>query len=250
LNIEAPYAYALGQDHLYCYSAARLLTEFYDASLKTSDSGWLPKISTAHLVYHRIQQTRRERPDIGEVLDFIERPRHAAAAQSVSALTLSDVVAGIAEQYPTQVAAIKELVSINAPEGLRIRQDAVSSVWLILEMLIENCLTHAHIKKDTLRVDVIGDTHDSRTPSSAGPRLTLYYEAKVARKSVDLLDKLTISPVWSDEDRTHHFGMFLLGAHARLLGGVTYIDAQSVANRQTRRVCILVVLPLAALVER
>jgi hypothetical protein len=44
--------------------------------------------------------------------------------------------------------------------------------------------------------------------------------------------------------------MFLLGAHARLWGGMTYVDTERVPGRETRPLNVIVFLPLAPLLER
>jgi hypothetical protein len=255
LNIEAPYAYALGKELLYCQAVARLLGEFYDVALKTSDSGWLPKISMSHIVYHRIQKVRRDHAGLGNILDFIESPIRKVdkKIQSEGEQTLTEIVERVERDiFGLSAKNFRRLVRCNFDKNILIREEAAASIAIIIETLIENCRTHASVEKDNIEITLT--TRSGLPPGSCGTdedlQIRIAYEARVARQQLDLLDKLTIAPVWQDEDRTYHFGMFLLGAHARLLGGVTYVDTEPLPGRKSRPVRIIVILPLASLRAR
>jgi two-component sensor histidine kinase len=252
LNIEAPYAYALGKELLYCQAVARLLSEFYDVALKTSDSAWLPKISMSHIVYHRIQKVRRDHAELENILDFIESPirKVERVADGEGEQTLANIVERVERGvFGLSATNFRKLVTCKSDKNILIRKDAASSIAIIVETLIENCRTHASVDKDSIEITIT--TRSGLPPGSCGTdedlQIRIAYQARVARQQLDLLDKLTIAPVWQDEDRTYHFGLFLLGAHARLLGGVTYVDTEPLPGRKSRPVRIIVILPLASL---
>lgn len=252
LNIEAPYAYALGKELVYCQALARLLTDFYDVALKTSDSGWLPKISMSHIVYHRIQKIRRDHPELTQILNFIANPIQIANKpgyeEAHDRLTdiingLNSGIAGISDKQ------FRKLVRNNIPDDILIRGETASSIAIILETLIENCRIHANVDKDEIEISLVTGAGQpvKELQEDAGVQLQISYKARIARQNLDLLDRLTISPVWEDEDQTYHFGMFLVGAHARLLGGVTYVDTDPLPGRDSRPVRVIINLPLAPL---
>ena len=244
LNVEAPYELALGKELLYCQAAAHLLEEFFDTALKSSDSGWLPKISMSHVLHHRIQKVRRERPDLSEILDFIEKPMPARTVElnrPAGLVSIGTLKSSIANNIPNVSAEqLDRLVRLAGTSDVEIRPDAADLLSIIIETLAENSRVHAHINKDTLSLYML--------PKSGNPnRLVIEYRSHSARQPVELLDQLGIAPVWQEDDHSYHFGMFLAGAHARLLGGLIYVDAERRNSRKTRPVRIEITLPLSSL---
>ena len=185
-------------------------------------------MSLSHLVHHRIEKIRRERPELLGVLDFIEVPMHTARAQSANAsITLNEILEGVVGSFDWLDAdTLRSLVSVPK-YNIRFRKEAAASLAIIIETLVENCRAHSDVYHDTISIRVVRGlkrVRESELRSQPGLLLRITYEAKHTRTQLDLLDRLTIAPVWEEEDRSYHFGMFLLGAHARLWGGLTYVD--------------------------
>jgi hypothetical protein len=133
MNVEAPYAYSLGKDLVYCQELARLLGEFFDVVTRTSDAAWLPKMSLSHLVHHRIEKIRRERPEFEGVLDFIEVPMRTARVENGS-MTLNGILNSVVESFDwLDSQMLKALVSVPKTYELQFRKEAAASIAIIVD---------------------------------------------------------------------------------------------------------------------
>jgi hypothetical protein len=100
------------------------------------------------------------------------------------------------------------------PENLSSRE--AHSLEVIFENLLENASAH-----DALRWPI-------KVSFKHGPlgeqRLDISYEPPQRMLLQSDTDRVSIAPRWDPNDRTYHLGMFLVGVHVRLLGGVIWVD--------------------------
>lgn len=232
LNIEAGDDHAFDRDLKFIDGLARQLGDFVDIITRSSDAGWLPRLSFIHFAAHRLEELKRALVDHPHVLKAVSGAQQKMSVDYIDpadrAKQATTALLEKIQEFTKQVLADdkkvwQEILKIagNIPETISQRQ--AHSLEVILENLIENASAH-----DSMRW--VMNLSFGLGPDGA-PRLTIDYSPPDAWLLPEDTDRFGIAPRWDAADSTYRLGMFLAGVHVRLLGGVMWVDqAKSEAN--------------------
>ncbi|MDU8927672.1 hypothetical protein RXV86_09775 [Alisedimentitalea sp. MJ-SS2] len=217
LNLEADFESAFELDDTFIVTMAFLMTQAWAAVHSSADRYWLSQISFTHLATHELADFRRSL-----------EPRHQESLDSIVD-TLSTAQFGLKEESSTLFEAIlfaesraKELDPSCDPKSILVTTPAASrkvlldaqfaaSLRVIFDSIIRNAHKHSHLAKDRVSIDVI------EAPGAGRGEILIEYSSNSSPADPDDAKFFFYRPL-QDSDGLH-FGMFLIGAHVRLLGG-------------------------------
>lgn len=244
LNVEAPNDYGFDRDLRFIDSIGRQLGDFVDVVTRTSDAGWLPRLTFMHFTAHQIEKSKiylRDYPP--EVLaaaraqqgrmspNYIDPKDSAEIETSVLIDSVRNFIAQLASDIDVDPESVLQLEGA-APRRLSARH--AHSLEVILENILENAKHH-----DDLSVPLV---LRFAPKGSRAAQIQIRYFAERQRLFPHQTDRIGIAPRWDEVDDTFHMGTFLAGVHARLLGGVMWVD--QTPSTDTGAICFQYVIEI------
>jgi hypothetical protein len=258
IDMESDVKQAFDMDLQYCHQLADLLGEYLDIIYRSSDAGWLPRLSFIHFSAHGLEKVKRKlntrkrqkqsrsvQVDVSDLdrlkyqlsPDFIDpyRDRIETTADFLDAIK-RHLKAVSQDKLPPSFFSIKG----NFPRALPAK--FAHSLQVILENTIENANNHDHFQgRLSLTCEPV---FGNQSQFDSMPSMVIEYRSMAGRVSVGNLSALGIAPRWDEMDQTYHLGMFLIGVHVRLLGGTMWVDRQPRGNSQVRQFRFVIQVPL------
>jgi hypothetical protein len=253
LNVEAPFIDALEKEVDFCSSIAAIFAQFFEAILLSSDAAWIPLLALQHYKAHQLIKLKRSRNiserQLARKIDEMVKPFGGMTYDEADPpIRLRDVVIRTRRfarhlLSSTSKVAAKRVVVTRGAGKLAFSGRSAASIQLILSTLVENAKQHSRLGRERICIRDIG-TGVACAEQVGGKFLEISYSSLMSRE-LKVLQRVGISPIWSSVDRTHHFGMFLIGLHTRMLGGQLYVDTACKESARTKRFRIVVHLPTA-----
>lgn len=251
INIESRLDQAFDRDLDFCIQVAQIFAGMVSGITRASDAAWLPRLSFIHFAAHRIEKFKR--PDIAgsipglrSTLEQLEKhlsPDYVepAAAKRISLTEVLNGVGRFIQRYKLGV-SISSVVSVRGSVPTSISAMTAHSLEVILENLIENLCQHSSTKDQI--VLLFGSNWRASEAWRRRPFVTISYVAKKGRRFLTDIDHAGFAPVWSERDSTYHIGMYLIGVHARLLGGHMWVDNFPNIDARIRQFRLFIQIPL------
>ncbi len=255
IDLESPIEQAFDMNIQFCHQLSELLGGFIEIVDRSSDAGWLPRLSFFQYAAHRVEQARREimrekEVSLETLLNFLEdrlSPNYIAphnAKEHDTPSFLEDVDNFVASLDAGAIRN-KAFLSIHGEPPATIPAKVAHSLQVILENIIENAGEHDGFAGQLILN--FGRRAPNQNASSRCLPLEIEYRAKKARFNAARLSEVGIAPRWNSDDLSYHLGMFLVGVHVRLLGGTMWIDRFSPPNSPAPPFRMIIRIPLLEL---
>ncbi len=225
VNVEAGTDHAFDRDAGFIEWMVRQLGEYIDVVTRSSDAGWLPRLSFMPFAAHQVQKLKRKLKDNPEILKEITDAERRISVDYIDPderdlVRTSDLQDRVREfmggELDQSVAGLE--VSGDIPEWLP--PQVAHSLEVILENLLQNAKHHDDMRYP-VRMEFIEASDGEGVPGSS---LAISYQpTPVEYVALDDADSIGIAPRWNEADGTYHLGTFLAGVHVRLLGGMMWV---------------------------
>lgn len=187
-----------------------------------NDRGWMVRMSFIHAARHRIEEILR---DLKE-----EEPAAAAALldllQSGHRTTALDTVETIELEFANSKKRMKDRLSGYAnPKEIEFWLDKFETIRDGFGLDVMACNTVADIVDTIISNSVHSDfdlkylSLDYLESRSGSADVVIKYSPPNIMLSVERLERITVSPIPNASTPTFHYGLFLLAAQIRMLGG-------------------------------
>ena len=225
LNLESPYYAAYELDISFLQSISFHIFEYWRVINSSGDAWWLSQLSLTHLATHELRdfkeslapEKRKQLENIiytispsefysknmkfnwGHFLKFIQRLHKRSARHDPE--SLFDRVWRVDNIDATQ------------PLGSRF----LGSLRLILECVVNNAKKHSEYSLNNIEICL--------SSPGKGRVITIIYRSNINYidpQTLEEIERRFVTPALSADG--WHFGLFLVGVHARLLGGDIEID--------------------------
>jgi hypothetical protein len=253
IDLESASKQAFDMDIQFCHQMAEMLGEYIGIVDRSSDAGWLPRLSYFQYASHRIEKVRREvsrnsSAAIQTTLDFIaERlspnyiDPHKDRKVRFSAL-LAGVRSFIQSKEKAALSQNSEFFTVLGSLPTSLPAKVAHSLQVILENILENADVHDGFSGNLTITcsSILQEANDG-----VGLRkLAIQYRSRKARFFASALSLVGIAPRWEGEDNSYHLGMFLVGVHVRLLGGTMWLDRSTRGSNRSRPFRLVIEIPL------
>jgi hypothetical protein len=225
LNIESGDDNAFYRDLKFIKGLAHQIGDFVDIITRSSDAGWLPRLSFMQFATHGLGKLRVSLEAYPEALNAVSGALEKMSVDYIDpdnqTAQPTDVLLASIEGFTTRILADRRKswqevlnVSGEVPKTISTRQ--AHSLEVILENLIENTRSH-----DSMRwaISLVFDRD-----ASQARRLIISYAPPEVWLLPEDTDRFGVAPRWDAARSIYHLGMFLAGVHVRLLGGVMWVD--------------------------
>ena len=232
IDLECTVEQAFDMNIQFCHQLSQMLGGFTEILDRSSDAGWLPRLSFFQFAAHRIEQVRREiirhkRVHIDTLLTLMEdrlSPNyiepHRQQGMRVTKF-FSEVEKFIIGLDSTRSRS-KDFFVREGSFPATIAARTAHSLQVILENIIENADEHDGFAGQlAIRC---APARDPETLDASVRALEIEYSARKARFNLTALSEVGIAPRWNAEGASYHLGMFLVGVHVRLLGGTIWFQ--------------------------
>jgi len=229
VNVEASTDYAFDRDVGFIEWIVRQLGEYIDVVSRSSDAGWVPRLSFMHFAAHRMEQLERALKEHAEVLANIKAAERRISPDYIDPdeqeeISTDDLMARVNEFIgPSSDTSVKGL-EITGQMPRRLPPRVAHSLEVILENLLQNAQNHDNMEFP-VKMEFEGEGEDASLP---GSNLTISYTPEGKDLSQEDADGVSIAPRWDPIDQTYHLGAFLAGVHVRLLGGMMWVNQEKV----------------------
>ena len=193
-----------------------------------NDRGWLVRMSSLHTARHRLETLLREleNNDAEEAAKSISKFLQSTQQNSQKNPILPEI-----ESVKRTEKRISDCLAECAEErqieeflnNFRTIQDSVGLspmscyfVAEIMETLTDN-RSHSNFRLDCVNLSY-------REKSSGLVEIQLTYSPPEVMLAIDRLEQITVSPILDTKSPTFHYGLFLLAAQVRMLGGAATIQ--------------------------
>jgi two-component sensor histidine kinase len=250
-NIQSSFIRAFDHDLHFFANVVHAFSDYFKIVRTWNDAEWLSRLSFRHINQHRIEEFRgtldgSQREAFEGIVSSLEVPYQAeesvSAADAASIQALAEALAQHAKDAQKTRNPRNVVIAQIGTESV-VSHTFAASVRAIVYDLVENSKTHAYLKKDRISITEFGPSIESRHQHLA--ELDIEYRTSGIVEA-QLLDQAFLVPIRDDENDygpTHHLGLFLIGVHARLLGGIVYVnDAQIIGN--SSRLHAIIRLPI------
>ena len=216
LNLEAEFPSAFEADEGFINTASFLVSQAWALIYGGTDRYWLSQVSFTHLATHELIDFRRS---LGES----EKKQFDRVVETLT-FSSNDYKEMEESLFDIQLFAqsnIKELCPygdvskiIKWPKELRsikLSAAAAGALRAIFDCMVRNAAEHSNIETDLITTSIV------KAPGRGKCELLITYESRVAPADPDDASFFFYRPL-RDADGLH-FGLFLIGAHVRLIGG-------------------------------
>lgn len=222
INLESPLRDGLRSDITFICDVVRALEQLLVALLDSNDQRWLYSRDRHQQSFHELMNLVQDeafpaplRERFNRQIDVLRGVNISEGGQRVALTDLEAFKARYVEAVrPLGIAedlAYGCRIHINEKET-RVRRYWLGCVETIYRNLLDNLRAHADPSKDTVVID---------QPAPRAPRHIKLQTKSSTRFDESDLDTLLITPM-AGSDRLH-YGLFVVGAIARHLGGYAYV---------------------------
>jgi len=187
-----------------------------------NDRGWLTRMQFLYAARHKlervIQQISSVAPALATELETILGAAKVDQTESAhEQVSFEDAMRllgrEVAQKFSVDVASaiMKKFRALSSVAYLS--RGTLNAVREVLEALHSN-EKHSHVDANYLSI-FAGSYGTSETPV-----LMISYKPDDKWERCDIIDQLCVSPISDNSDFTYHYGLFLLGTHVRMAGGV------------------------------
>jgi hypothetical protein len=189
-----------------------------------NDRSWLSRLSYIHAARHRLESlVRRLKSSNQETLSeelqdilqkYSELNSSNALGQEASEAQFRQRVCALLSEAECSSEELEQF--LDSLSGVLDLTDTPSRIKDVLLELLETLASNGHHSK--LR---LSDLRLELTPQSeeTGPFLSLQLNSTRGRLPVEQRDKVTVAPIPDEKSLTYHFGLFLMAAQIRMIGG-------------------------------
>ncbi len=227
LNIEAPVPHAFDAEISFFRSVIGLFNQFFRLISQISDSEWLSRLSFTHFATHRLENFERSLDDtqkfeLRQILERLNSAYSSAQLSNNSGTAKTKCFLRNILSYARGLQKSDEKVDIirvtgDVPDRLPLPFER--SFEVILKSLIDNAKRHSKLEEDNLEIR-FSSKHFDGAVSAKHPYVEVHYRASRGSIEEHEIESFTVSPIPDPDGETIHLGLFLIGVHTRLLGGV------------------------------
>ena len=220
LNLEGSFESAFEGDEEYIRTLSFLISQFWSVVHTSTDRYWLSRLSFTHLAMHELEEFRRTlgpkgQKDLSQIVstlsvaDFSDSDRSTLFDAHI--FTKKEVKRLCPQADPDEVV-------MGPSEARRVRLSPAmnASLRLILQSIVSNAQKHSRLESDRIETTMV------RRPAKEPVEIQIKYASAASYVDPEEAERFFYRPVQDRESL--HFGLFLIGAHARLLGGTIAID--------------------------
>ena len=241
INIESSIEAAFDNDIEFIDSIVKMFIDFYGQINAIKDAEWLSKMSFKHINYHKLMEFARKL-DIDKreelqaiILDYEGKEEMIDEKEIKKQYMMSEILADI-NYYAVNLLINKNkrnIVKVNGDVIFNVPKSFAVSFKLIMTSLIDNSDRHSDLRRDKFIVSIYDKPSNVIDEVKYSELYIIYKSIKLVEK--DVAEKLFISPFYKSDyefdEAGVRYGMFLIGVHARLLGGsVTISGLESQEN--------------------
>jgi len=187
-----------------------------------NDRGWLTRMQFLYAARHKLERVIQEvstvAPDtaieLGRILGAAQVDKSEAHGDRVPPKTAQQILRrDIARKFPPEYreALIRKIDVLSSLDY--VSRGTLYGMREVFEALQSN-LKHSPFQPAALSIFA------GNYSKSSSPVIMMSYRPEETWERVDIIDQLCISPISDDIDHTYHYGLFLLGTHVRMSGGI------------------------------
>jgi hypothetical protein len=226
LNVEAPTEHAFDRDLGFISGLPGQVGEFIDLVTRSSDAGWMPRLSFVHSAAHQREQLKKMLHDRPDILAQAERAERRMSPdyidpddnKRVATQSLLAKIGGFIEDTRADPSVPwTDILNIVGIPPVQLAYKQAHSLEVILENILQNASNHDNFR-GAITLD-FGVKNSGRRGDVR--KLVISYGPPAKRIFGGACDRVGIAPQW--DGKVFHLGMFLVGVHVRMLGGVLWV---------------------------
>ncbi|MBF0098781.1 MAG: hypothetical protein HQM04_09015 [Magnetococcales bacterium] len=230
LNVEASFlgAFSAQTDRMFVRTICKAFSDYYTGLQVFTDTNSLSSLSFRHIAFHRAEGFAAKlgddalKQDFRMIINSLENPYDRCVALQGVGFYLRSVVDELRDYAISIQQSIDpiNIVENNVPGDVQISSSFAESLRVIGISLLDNARQHSVLDKEKVSFRYLKTTHRKFFKGE----LSIEYKSRsmISASKSDQAFLVPISAEVTGGQRTH-LGLFLIGVHARLLGGVCHV---------------------------